>query len=80
MLAHKLIWTRGFAQKTRPQTRRAWCFFAHGGPEVVRLETLDIPVLKDGQLLVKVVASSVNPMDWRLRTGLAAKVVYPRIP
>ena len=64
----------------RPQTRRAWYFRAPGGPEVVRLETLDIPVLEDGHLLVKVAASSVNPMDWRLRTGLAAKVVYPRIP
>jgi len=49
----------------RPQTRRAWCFRAHGSPEVARLETLDIPVLEDGQLLVKVAASSVNPMDWQ---------------
>ena len=63
----------------RPQTRRAWCFRAHGGPEVVSLETLDIPSLDDGQLLVKVAASSVNPMDWRLRSGLASKVDFPRI-
>jgi NADPH:quinone reductase-like Zn-dependent oxidoreductase len=63
----------------RPLTRRAWCFRAHGGPEVVAQETLDIPPLTQGQLLVKVAAASVNPMDWRLRSGLAAKVAFPRI-
>ena len=63
----------------RPQKRRAWCFRHYGGPEVVQLETLPLPALEAGQLLVKVAASSVNPMDWRLRAGLAAKVEFPRI-
>ena len=63
----------------RPQTRRSWCFRAHGGPAVVRLETLNVPWLDDGRLLVKVAASSVNPMDCRLRSGRASKVDFPRI-
>lgn len=63
----------------RPQSRRAWCIRSHGGPEVVNLEVLGIPELEQGQLLVRVAASSVNPMDWRMRAGLAAKVVFPRI-
>jgi NADPH:quinone reductase-like Zn-dependent oxidoreductase len=41
-----------------------------GGPEVLRLEELEIPTPSDDDLLVKVYASSVNPVDWKIREGL----------
>jgi NADPH:quinone reductase-like Zn-dependent oxidoreductase len=41
-----------------------------GGPEVLRLGEVEIPILSDGDLLVKVYASSVNPVDWKIREGL----------
>jgi NADPH:quinone reductase-like Zn-dependent oxidoreductase len=41
-----------------------------GGPEVLRLEELEIPIPSDDDLLVKVYASSVNPVDWKIREGL----------
>lgn len=40
-----------------------------GGPEVLRYEDAPMPELKDGEVLVKVHASAVNPPDWYLRDG-----------
>ena len=41
----------------------------YGEPDVLRLEEVDKPVAGDGQVLVRVRASSVNPYDWHLFTG-----------
>jgi len=41
----------------------------YGGPEVVRVESIERPVPGDHGLLVKVHASSVNPLDWHYLLG-----------
>lgn len=41
----------------------------YGGPEVLRLEEVEKPDLKDGHLLVKVYANSANPADWHILRG-----------
>ena len=41
----------------------------HGGPKVLRVEEVERPEAGDHQLLVKVRAAGVNPIDWRLRRG-----------
>ena len=54
----------------------------YGGPEVMRLEDAPRPVAKPGQVLVRVRAASVNPIDWKMRRGLMAKffpITFPRI-
>lgn len=40
-----------------------------GGPEVLLYEDAPMPELKDGEVLVKVYASALNPPDWYLRDG-----------
>jgi len=41
----------------------------YGGPEVLRLEEVEKPKVKNGHLLVKVMANSANPADWHILRG-----------
>lgn len=48
----------------------------YGGPEVLRFEPYPDPVPGPGEVLVKVAATSVNPIDYKRRAGLT-KDFYP---
>ena len=41
----------------------------YGGPEVLRYEDAPRPTPGPGELLIKVHAASVNPVDWKIRGG-----------
>lgn len=43
----------------------------YGGPDKMRLENIPVPALERGEVLVRVSAASINPIDWKLREGLA---------
>jgi NADPH:quinone reductase-like Zn-dependent oxidoreductase len=51
------------------ETMKAIVYHRYGGPEVLRVEDIPIPEVNDGQILVRVVAASVNPLDWHLLRG-----------
>ncbi len=51
-----------------------------GGPEVLRLEQIPCPPPAGGQVLVKVAAIGVNPVDTYLRSGSNASLVRPFVP
>ncbi|MFG1626160.1 NADP-dependent oxidoreductase [Kribbella sp. NPDC049227] len=38
-----------------------------GGPEVLEVQEVDPPVVRDGEVLVRTVATSINPIDRKLR-------------
>jgi len=42
---------------------------AYGGPEVLQYEDAPIPEIGPDDILIKVSASSVNPIDWKVRSG-----------
>lgn len=44
-----------------------------GGPEVLRIEEVPTPQPADGEVLVRVRAASINPIDWKFRSGISAK-------
>ncbi|OGO56342.1 MAG: hypothetical protein A2V85_10805 [Chloroflexi bacterium RBG_16_72_14] len=46
----------------------------YGPPEVLRLVEAEVPVPDDEQVLVRVVASSVNALDWHLMRGVPVLV------
>jgi len=45
---------------------------AYGGPELMQLEDAPVPGCGAGDLLVRVVAAGINPIDWKVRSGLMA--------
>src|SRR5450755_4563386 len=48
----------------------------YGGPEVLKFEDYPDPVPEPGEVLVRVAATSVNPIDYKRRAGLT-KDFYP---
>lgn len=60
---------------------RALRIHGYGGPEVMRLEDVPAPSAGPAQLLVRVGAASVNPIDWKMRRGMLASIFplsFPR--
>jgi NADPH:quinone reductase-like Zn-dependent oxidoreductase len=51
-----------------------------GGPEVLSVDEVERPKPRRGEVLVRVLATSVNPIDWKLREGLMKDVPLPFIP
>jgi NADPH:quinone reductase-like Zn-dependent oxidoreductase len=49
-------------------------YLKHGGPEVLELVDSPPPIVGAGGFLVDVRAVSVNPIDWKIRTGLVGHV------
>jgi NADPH:quinone reductase-like Zn-dependent oxidoreductase len=49
---------------------KAIVFHEYGSPDVLKLEEIDKPKVKDHQVLVRVHAASVNPVDWHRMRGL----------
>lgn len=41
----------------------------YGPPDILELRDIDKPIPGDGEVLIRVHASSVAPMDWRFRSG-----------
>src|SRR5215469_2765571 len=54
----------------------------YGGPEVLQIEDVAVPKIGPNGVLVQIHSSSVNPIDWKLRSGkfkAARNFVFPVI-
>jgi NADPH:quinone reductase-like Zn-dependent oxidoreductase len=49
---------------------KAIVYRRYGSPDVLRLEEVPKPDVKDGDVLVRVQAAAVNPLDWHLLRGM----------
>ena len=52
----------------------------YGGHEVLEVADIEPPRLKRGEVLVRVHASSVNPIDWKIRNGSMKLIVRHPLP
>lgn len=70
------------AQSTEPMMK-AIVVHEYGGPEVLKYEDAPRPEPKENEVLVRVIAAGVNPVDGMIRSGVFAKyskATFPMIP
>ena len=58
------------AATTAATRMKAIVYHDYGSPDVLQLEEIEKPVPNDNQLLIKVRAVSVNPLDWHYLEGV----------
>src|SRR2546429_6464921 len=49
---------------------KAIVYHSYGAADVLKLEDIQQPIPKDDQVLIKVRAAALNPLDWRMMKGV----------
>jgi NADPH:quinone reductase-like Zn-dependent oxidoreductase len=53
---------------------------SYGGPEVLQYEDAPRPQIRKGEVLVRVHAAGVNPLDWKARSGSLNGFIQHKLP
>ena len=61
-------------------TMKAVCIRSFGGPEVLELTDIEMPRPADEEVLIRVRAASVNPVDYKIRSGSYPIVGEEQLP
>src|SRR5512137_1183203 len=59
---------------------QAAVFNRYGGNDVVEVKDIPVPVPGPGEVVIKVRAASVNPVDWKVREGHARIFTGSKFP
>src|SRR4030095_5275596 len=52
----------------------------YGGPEALQYENAPRPIAQAGEVLIRVHATSVNPIDWKVRAGYMRGLIPHSFP
>jgi NADPH:quinone reductase-like Zn-dependent oxidoreductase len=52
----------------------------YGGREVLSIDEIPVPDIAPDEVLVRVVAASINPVDWKVRAGYLAQMIPHQMP
>jgi NADPH:quinone reductase-like Zn-dependent oxidoreductase len=61
-------------------TMKAVRIHEYGGPEVLKFEDAPKPQAGPGEVLIRVHAASVNPVDWKIRAGYLQQMLKYELP
>jgi NADPH:quinone reductase-like Zn-dependent oxidoreductase len=59
---------------------KAVCIEAFGGPEALEIREIQQPEPRDNEVLIRVRAASVNPVDYKIRSGHYPPVTQSQLP
>lgn len=61
-------------------TMQAIRIHKYGGVAVLQLEDVPIPRPETGEVLIRIHAAGVNPVDWKVREGYLKMIVHHKLP
>src|SRR5436190_9893002 len=79
MIIQPLIALALLAPATQAATMKAIRYHEHGPASVLKFEDAPRPTPGEGEMLVRVHAAGVNPVDWKIRAG-GRSMAKPYIP
>jgi len=62
------------------KTMKAVCIYSYGGPSVLKYEEMPRPHPDEDEVLVRVHASGINPVDWKVREGHLKEMLHHTLP
>lgn len=68
------------ANAARTGAMRAVRFHTHGSPDVLRIEEVERPVPGPSEVLIRVLAAGLNPLDLVIRSGTVPHLVAGNLP
>jgi NADPH:quinone reductase-like Zn-dependent oxidoreductase len=61
-------------------TMKAVQIYAYGGTEVLSYEDAPLPTIADDDILIRVHAAAINPVDWKIREGYLQEFLPYKLP
>jgi NADPH:quinone reductase-like Zn-dependent oxidoreductase len=68
------------APQSEKPMMKAVVIHAYGGPQVLKVEDMPRPEPKENEVLIRVIAASVNPVDAAIRQGYLARIIGDKLP
>ena len=68
---------QAYACPVAPATMRAVQLVGHGEPENLKVADMPVPTAAAGEVLIRISAASVNPVDWKMRMSESRPMKFP---